>query len=181
MTIIVFDGKTIAADGGETVNHIRNRTDKKKLEIINGVCIGVSGDAHAGATFRHWWRNGKVGYPGGTESFSALVVYANGRCETYRDGYPEPLPSGATEAVGCGFPIAKAALAMGADAKRAVELACELDTECFGDIQVVTLDELRTANDAFMDSVASKIGYIPSPGAGVWNGDIPTLTDVTKK
>jgi len=147
MTIVAFDGKTIAADGLASDGGIVASKDVQKLAVVDNCVIGSGGCHWSALKFIDWWKKGKVDpYPVLDEAFCALVVHSDGNAELYGCKFDVGIPLGQRPyVIGCGRDIARGAMAMGADAKRAVEICCELDTACGGDIMVVTLEELRQA------------------------------------
>lgn len=148
MTIICYDGKTIAADGLASDERIVASTNIPKLVVINGCVIGAGGCHWSALKFIAWWKNNKVDpYPSLDEAFRALVVFSDGNAELYGYKFDIGIPLGCRPyVIGYGRDIARGALAMGADAKRAVEICCELDTACGGQIMTVTLEELQNAD-----------------------------------
>lgn len=142
MTCVVFDGKTIAADGKACDGNTVVKLNVKKLVVINGLCIGYCGAARSCKMFMDWWADRTKPYPE-VDSFDAMVVDASGKVVSYSGGHPVELDEVVPFCLGSGRDIARGALAAGADSRRAVEIACELDVDCGGEIQVVTLDSLR--------------------------------------
>jgi hypothetical protein len=78
-------------------------------------------------------------------TFRALVVFHDGHAEFFNEKFKVGIHVSAPYAIGAGRDIARGAMAMGADAKLAVKICCELDTACGGEIQVVRLEQLKKA------------------------------------
>lgn len=157
MTILAFDGKTFVADGLSVNGDLVVDNKFKKLYLVDGACIGIAGSAYCGLAFVKWWKDGHdpKNYPAMREDSGCLVVYQDGTAEEYTGRTPVPIPAPSPPiAFGTGDMIALGAMAAGADARRAVEIACQLCTTCGGEIQVVTLDELKASADAFMSAAA---------------------------
>lgn len=150
ITVIAFDGKTIAADGMSLSGTLRKNMSLKKLVVIDGICLSGVGFASEIEHFIAWWRAGqdKDKFPIVTPHESLmLVIYPDGRVQEY-DGQSTPVAVRVPMAWGAGRTYALGAMLAGGDARRAVEIACELDNECGGETQVITLDELKAAQEA---------------------------------
>lgn len=124
---------------------------RKKLTVIDGVCIAGSGLSHQVNDFVDWWKKGRDqnSAPSVTESTIA-IIHHDGRIEEYFEhciGRPfDELDPPMAWGSGCEYALG--AMLAGADAKRAVEIACERDVTCGGDIQVVTLEDLQASWNA---------------------------------
>jgi 20S proteasome alpha/beta subunit len=131
MTVIVWDGKTLAADKRGTYGYVGLKTTKIKKH--NNYLLGSCGNSNYGRALVDWFISG-----GDTEEFpeaidsdngGSLMVITPDRKILYYDRYPYPLViEGPFHAIGSGSELATGALAMGADAIRAVEIACIYDT-----------------------------------------------------
>ena len=134
MTTIVYKNGILAADTRETVNNVARRCSK--LFKSGKDIIATAGDSYSGMVFVNWWMAGarEEDKPDLTnldfeEDFECLV-WTKGKLwsvnrlfelvEINLDDHPY-------YAVGSGSNVALGALAMGASAKRAVEIACEYD------------------------------------------------------
>lgn len=146
MTVIAWDGTTLAADrqadyGGAKLSVTKvYRLDEDRLAAISG-----SG-AH-GMALLEWLRGGgdlfEYPKPSSDEDVAfVLVVHRNGEVWNYeRAGYRTPLHESVPLAMGGGRDFALGALAMGADARRAVEITNQLSSCCGMGVDTLTFDD----------------------------------------
>lgn len=147
MTVIAFDGRTVAADRQGTSAGVR-RNVTKLIRADDGAVLSFSGDAAHGLEMIAWYNAGRdpnqfptSREPGaGPNSGAFLHVFQVGRkVMTYEWG-PFPLIWEDRQfAAGNGQLAAMAAMVMGADARRAVEIACQLVDGCGGGVDVMEL------------------------------------------
>lgn len=160
MTTIAFDGKTLASDSQLTLGDLRLDSHTQKIFqpnageswYVNGeraVAFGVSGKLSAVQAVRKELASGMSGYRGLTtdsrfpkgESFKYLVITEAG--EVYAGGQysDEETPWLARVsppiAVGTGSEFAVGAMATGASAEFAVEVAARFDINTGGAVQVL--------------------------------------------
>ena len=155
MTVVVVRDGVIASDSRATIESeaggIRY-VHCEKLYVIRemGVVIGVAGDAFAALRFVDWYRR-KPGKRGtrkrddllvtGEADFSAIVLHKDGRLEEFDKWLIAEdmlLEKNQYYAIGCGAKAALGAMAMGADARKAVEVTCGIDPFC--SLPVVAFD-----------------------------------------
>lgn len=139
MTTIAWDGKTLAADTLATSNGLRdNRTIK--IWRHKDALIGACGSQALCERFRGWVIAGMDGESPfeGADNGNGLVVtrqhvlcFGDNGCWSVAEPF---------YTLGSGYQLALGALAMGATAKEAVEVAARYDTITGGDITVLTLD-----------------------------------------
>jgi hypothetical protein len=143
MTCIAWDGKTLAADkrmgfGGEFAT-------VTKIHRFDGMLVGWAGESALGRAMISWFRDGAAPeyFPAvqrDTERLgSLLVIQPTGAIHHYA---AEPFPiivEDATYTIGSGSGFAAAALYLGHDARRAVEVACALDMNCGNGIDTLEL------------------------------------------
>lgn len=134
MTVIAWDGKTLAADkracyGGtpRTVTKVHN---------INGLLVGGSGETSFIGNMLEWIRNGRdpATFPASQRDKDdwqpMLVIELDGTPSVY-ERTPHPVRfEDRYCAIGSGRDFAMAALYLGKSAREAVEVACALDTGC---------------------------------------------------
>lgn len=142
MTVIAWDGKTLAADRAATNCGFKN-TVCKVHRVPDGI-VAFSGDGDAAMTLLEWFKAGRInGYPAaqtGDVRASAFFVGNDGRLLVYDKGaHPTPYLQ-PFAAMGSGRDYALAAMHLGRDAKAAVEVACALDSDCGNGIDTLTLD-----------------------------------------
>lgn len=134
MTTIAWDGKTLAGD--TQTNHepiiIPGKT-RKIFKLRDGRLVGISGVVSEFPSFLHYLESGESS---GQLDVSALVVQGK-QCMYYEGTRPSYLKR-PPAAIGTGTGYALAAMMAGADAKKAVQIACKLDPSSGG--QVMTLN-----------------------------------------
>lgn len=153
MSIIAWDGKTLAVDRNANWNGIR-RTIRKSRRIASGEVIAWAGTLVNGQRLADWYEHGadpdKFPDCQKEEDFAHLVVASNDGVKEYGFGGPTPLiHEDVYQAWGSGSQLALGALAMGATAKEAVEVACQFCDSCGMGIDVYELD--LGGNEGTMD------------------------------
>jgi len=159
MTVIVWNGKTMAADRRATM-HGTTLTVQKiwRLEVVPGfegeILWGASGKAWQVAEMLAWFRAGRPldKFPASQrdeELFSDILVIERderglqpGRYRVwhYQRG-PEPFEVLSTPcAIGSGRDMALGAMHAGASAGQAVEICCEYESGCGEGVDLLTLD-----------------------------------------
>lgn len=143
MTVIAWDGKTLAADKMScSVGYAYTVTKVHRLADGSIAAFTGSGD-HAMALLA--WLNGlrlPADYPKTQETndTSALVIEPTGRVLSYgATPHPQTI-EGRYHALGHGRDFALAAMHLGYSAEFAVRLACELDVYCGKGVDTLTLD-----------------------------------------
>lgn len=146
MTVIVWDGKTLAADKRACYDGMINTVTKIHRITGRGVLVGGSGDAAFVNAMIAWVRNGRVldQFPAEQKSkddwCSFLVIEQDGTISLYeRSPYPV-LYEQTLFAIGSGREYARAALHLGCTSAEAVGVACCLDSGCGNGIDTLTLE-----------------------------------------
>ena len=129
MTVIAWDGKTLAVDRKVSGSKI---STCKKLYEHEGARIAFCGTLSAGIALKDWYIAGA-----NPETFSSLnventtlvVVTKPGELTVYEGATPYTLTN-SYEAFGTGEDYARAAMYLGKDAIAAVEVANALDDGC---------------------------------------------------
>lgn len=159
MTVVVVRDGVMASDSRATIESeaggIRFVHCEKIYKIPElGMIVGVAGDGFAALRFVEWLRTRptKKGRKKrddmlviGEADFSAIVLHKDGKLEEYdRWLTPEDVLLDVNQyyAIGCGAKAALGAMAMGADAKRAVEVACGIDPFCSLPVVVASVADL---------------------------------------
>lgn len=142
MTVVVWDGTTLAADKRAMNNGFKGGTVTKIHRWPGGLCA-FSGDFDVGVQMVEWLRAGAdpAKYPAQQEKNAAnfLVIHNDGNVVRY-ESVPIPLKmENAHQAMGSGRDYALAALHLGYSARVAVETACALDSGCGNGIDTLTL------------------------------------------
>jgi ATP-dependent protease HslVU (ClpYQ) peptidase subunit len=143
MTVIAWDGLRMVGDrmtvsGG----HV---TTMKKVRKIRGHLVGVCGSASAALEYMKWFEDGAdpatlpAGLRGG-ESYM-LVITPERKILSYEGG-PYPVEVEETyHAHGSGRDYAHAAMHLGFDAYKAVEVASELSVNCGRGWDAISFEE----------------------------------------
>lgn len=142
MTVVCWDGTTLAADRRATMGgHTFPIT---KIFRIRDVLVGFSGAADRIGSFRRWVEFGcdDRSYPPNPENDCVVMVmlHRDGRIERYED---QPFPivvEDTVHATGSGRDYARAAMHLGCDAQKAVEVACLFDENCGNGIDVLRFE-----------------------------------------
>lgn len=144
MTVIAWDGKTLAADKRST-NSGNPSTVTKIRRTDNGELMAASGDHSVAVALMEWYAAGadRAKYPDNRNGEYCraylLVVRQNGTFIKYEmESCPLEFEDRFT-AMGSGRDYALAAMHLGHDARKAVEVACALDTGCGNGIDALEL------------------------------------------
>lgn len=147
MTIIVWDGKTLAGDRQSTYGNAKRYATKIFRARDGAALVGFAGSAAVGMEMLHWFEEGmdpskfpelqKVK----DEHVNMLVVWKDGTIQEFgRTAYAEQI-DGPFVALGCGHDFALAAMHCGRNAVEAVELTCQLDVHCGGGADFLTFED----------------------------------------
>lgn len=150
MTVIVWDGKTLAGDrqssaGGmrHTVRKVHRIVDEKQGVFL----VGGAGSGVEVSEFMAWLCDGSdpAAFPLALRDDKCdsmvIVITPDKKCLSYEDSpYPVEILD-RCYAIGSGRDYAMATLHLGFDIKRAVEVACELNTGCGLGVDMVTHDD----------------------------------------
>ena len=133
MSIVAWDGKIMAADKICTSADMRVTTTKI-VKLDDGTVLAWVGEQGGGFALTEWYKNGKkrCDWPSvqGTENWTRLIVADETGVSFYER---EPFPQKVEEhfmAWGSGRDFAMGAMAMGASAKEAVEIASRFSISC---------------------------------------------------
>lgn len=143
MSIIAWDGTTLAADK-RMVNYSVISTVTKVFRVGDDILVGFTGLAAQMGRYLAWMRAGfdPATYPvqDKDDTCYALVVHRSGRVMHYgATGYPV-LGEDARHAAGSGRDFALAAMYLGCDAVRAVEITTHFCCDCGNGIDTLTFD-----------------------------------------
>lgn len=134
MTVIAFDGKAVAADrlavqGGGIGRSVT------KIERFGNCVLAVTGGWDIGMELRAWFKAGAVpsDFPSKARDGDATLIVFDpdtGHVRSYNSG-PYDLPMLLARcAFGSGRDYAEAAMYLGCDAAKAVEVASHFQTDC---------------------------------------------------
>jgi len=144
MTVIAWDGKSIAADRLAVMEGLRRTTSK--LHRFNGRVLTFAGEQATGLALVRWYKDGAdpAKYPERqkTDDWTRLIVASAGGVEHFER---QPFPIRVEDpfsAWGSGRDFALASMYLGRSAEEAVRVACEFDTGCGGGVDVFNLKEL---------------------------------------
>lgn len=143
MTVIAWDGKTLAADKRAVLAGFQGGTVTKIHRWPGGLCA-FAGDLDIGMQMVAWLRGGArpEEFPkrqADENAASFLVVNADGTTVRYERAPIPLLFENVKQAMGSGRDYALAAMHLGCDARRAVEVACALDQNCGNGIDAIDL------------------------------------------
>lgn len=146
MTVIAWDGRTVAADSQGIVGcgH-RSPLRSAKIVLHEGVIFGTTG--RMGPMREAWigWylagaRPDCVPPMGiGHDDAGNLVVFRDGRCFVFSALVPYACEEAAPFAFGSGADYAIGAMMAGANAAKAVQIAIACDVNCGGEIDAIEL------------------------------------------
>lgn len=143
MTVIAWDGKTLAADK-RSVLHGKATTVTKLFEV-NGWLLAFSGDLVKGLEMVEWFRNGRDAkelpvFQRDKEDYVPMLAISSGAEIFHFEDSPIPFRvEDSIYAMGSGRDFALAAMHLGCDARKAVEVACALHNGCGNGIDTLTL------------------------------------------
>ena len=132
MTVIAYDGKTVAADK-QCVNGSTKSTTTKLIRLDSGMIVGMTGTLSSGLLVLDWL-NGKLSeWPKCQEDkdrWAMVIVIKDGVVKVYEQNPAPVLIKDEFMAWGSGGDFAIGAMAMGATAKESVEIANRFSTDC---------------------------------------------------
>ena len=142
MTVIAWDGRTLAADKRATSGGGIART-VTKIQRHGGCLIAITGCWDTAAEMREWFKAGadpdKFPVKAREDRSTLIVIDADG-IRTWAIG-PHPMTIEADRCCwGSGRDYAEAALFLGHDAVKAVEVACHFQTDCGNGIDALRLE-----------------------------------------
>lgn len=109
--------------------------DHHKVVRVGEELIGMAGAAVEGDRWLQWYKTGQNGPAPKTPNASALILGKEGLRVLEAGGGMWTVP-GQAFGIGSGGAFARAAFMAGADAKKAVEIACLIDTNSGGTVHV---------------------------------------------
>lgn len=142
MTTIAYRKGVMAADSQASWDSGIKTCTMKKLSRLRGHLIGIAGAVHTAGIFLRWFENGATGdldLKGldAEEDFIAMVVTPAQEIYTMTRLLTPVLEQAEFFAIGSGAAPAMAAMKMGGSAKRAVEVACEIDLFTGGPVKTI--------------------------------------------
>ena len=140
MTVIAWDGRTLAADKRAVQAGLARTVTK--IHRVGGTLVGTSGCAHVGADLKEWLLAGADPGkfpPKARDDEATLLVIRNGRVEIYVASPFPVIVEDEQVAIGCGRDYALAAMACGKNARESVEIACRFEVNCGNGVDTLTL------------------------------------------
>jgi hypothetical protein len=145
MTCVAWDGRMLAADK-RACNSTAHSTTTKIHRLPDGSVCGLAGDSAYCRQMVAWLMAGErvEEFPAtqrNRETFaSTLLLRPNGEIWKYEDTPHPHRIEDRFHAIGSGRDYALAAMHLGCDARRAVEVACCFDPGCGNGIDVLVLE-----------------------------------------
>lgn len=143
MTVIAWDGKTLAADKLACNGNTRNTVTK--IHRHGNQLLGVTGDLSVGMEMLDWYREGAdpARFPESnrdpTKGCSLIRVCADGSVWKYESGPHAFRLEGEFMAFGCGDEAALVAMACGKSAAEAVLLVSRFNAGCGNGLDTLEL------------------------------------------
>lgn len=145
MTVIAWDGKSLAADRmSECESLIRTSVKIVRAKNHSDTILAFTGTWASGIGMAEWYENGAKTYEwpawqSSADTWARLIVWQAGELPFFYEQVPHKMiVTDPFSAWGSGSHFAMGALAAGADARRAVEIACEFCTTCGVGIDVMS-------------------------------------------
>lgn len=145
MSVIVWDGKTLAADRQAT-NCDRKITLSKIRRLSDGTLLAWTDGTGEGAAMARWYEEGAdpeklPDFQNDDDNWARLVVVQlSGKFITFEKHGEHFEVLDRFTAFGAGADFAIGAMAMGADARKAVEVASQFSTVCGMGVEAFDLE-----------------------------------------
>lgn len=137
MTTIAYRWGVLASDSMSNNSGWINPYPAEKLfRLPDGTVAGLCGVLSEATKFVQWLQEGEVGDPPGLSEGAVIRLRKDGTLTIYEAGASFDIKT-EFAAWGSGAPVANAAMYMGADAAKAIEVASKLDDRTGG--QIVTM------------------------------------------
>lgn len=149
MTVIAWDGRTLAADKQNTCHGYASAVTK--VYLVPGGRVGFAGNAYHAMELLAWFNAGRPAdawpAPADRNDCADALFVDDERSELWlycgQSAYGQRLEDTYT-AMGCGRDYALAALHLGKTAREAVDVACALDVRCGCGVDVLELQPSPT-------------------------------------
>ena len=145
MTVIAWDGNTLAADKLACFGATKGTVTK--IHRVHGFLLGITGNLSMGMEILEWFKAGAIpkDYPTGNRDVNtgaSLILVKPDKTVWKYESTPHPFRvEGAFCAFGSGDESAMIAMECGCDARRAVEVASKYNTECGNGIDTLNLSD----------------------------------------
>ncbi len=141
-TIAIRNGVMAATDA--TWTSIYRGSRHKIMRTRDGALIASCGESDMAIPFFRWFDNGahqdRLPRTPEKSDFCAIVLHATGKVQVFTERFLPQDVSAPFYAIGSGEQFALGAMAIGASADKAVQVACEFDPWSRGPIQVEMLE-----------------------------------------
>lgn len=152
MTTIAYRDGLMAADTQLTIGgHIRTKSDPKIVTLSNGLVLGAAGKTHKIVIATEFLKNpywienlDKMPNPETTKGWEGIAAWKGTVYFFQGDCIPNLMVS-PFYAIGSGWELAHAAMAMGLSAPDAVKFASELDVYTNAEVQIVNVQQEQEA------------------------------------
>lgn len=145
MTVIAWDGKTLAADKRACTNG-SYYTTTKIFRVDADRMAGFAGNPGRVAAFLEWLRAGAAlkDFPPNPKEDSVwvLVVHRDGTIHKYQHDAGAIAVEDGRYAIGSGEAVARAAMYLGQCARGAVEITCLFDESCGNGTDTLTFEDI---------------------------------------
>lgn len=143
MTVIAWDGRTLAADKRVSFQGLSSTTTK--ISRANGCLVAMCGDGTAAEQMLEWFRAGAMpgNFPKCQRSVdwaSLLVIVPDGKIHKYERGPKPIIIEDQFHAIGAGRDFAIAAMHCGKTAAEAVAIACIYENSCGNGIDTLAFE-----------------------------------------
>lgn len=141
MTVIAWDGKTLAADSQSSFGNLPTYGEQKIFRITNNgrtILFGATGRGADCVTVRRWLEGSRDKPDQVKDTFCAMAITEDRRIWQMMDDFVWAHVNKKFYACGSGVDYALGAMAHGATAEQAVRIACSLDVYCGGEIRRLT-------------------------------------------
>jgi len=152
LTTIAFDGISIASDSLQGSQDFDSPVPAVKLVRYGDTVYAICGYFAWFDAWIKWHKDGADPYNTPVCKFpnseTAFIVFRDGECVAFSSEMPYPDKAFAGEAFGSGRKYAMGAMARGASAREAVEIAIKLDPGSGGPVQVIDLHAIQKSEAA---------------------------------
>lgn len=142
MTTIAYRSGVLASDSRAMLGGWKSAYSLPKLFRMKdgSSVVGVVGNYAMAVKFKDWLDAGSEGDAPGMDDTTVIQMHTEGNVTIHEAGGSFPVQADFA-AWGSGMPAAQAALIMGADAARAIEIAAMLDDSTGGDVVTMTCED----------------------------------------
>jgi hypothetical protein len=152
MTVICWDGATVAADSLECYGSTRSAKPVQKLRERKGFIFACTGTGAMFEPLIEWYLNDcpkdQIPQCGDSHKDTKLLVFKGGKAWVLSADLPHPAELYAPDAWGVGADMAIGAMEAGATAAQAVEICIKREVYVGGPVQVIDLTQIGKTLEA---------------------------------